>query len=219
MPLNPFILNSVVRITSAGDLLGTGSIIGVPGEATPERLHPYVVTAHHVIKNQVLTELGVPDPLEHGTMFPPFPCQDWWKPYEDVDLAIAPLSHGYIPRFQATSMEQFLPKDYAPGLGWQVYYLGIFEPLNVPMCRMAYLGALDIPISKEGYSYRADLLDFRSYDGFSGSPCLIAVPLKPGNPRYGMDGYEYEIKFLGFVTATTLTRAFRAASSVATAWA
>jgi hypothetical protein len=37
------------------------------------------------------------------------------------------------------------------------------------------LGALDIPIEQGGYSYRADLVDCRSYKGFSGSPCFATI--------------------------------------------
>ena len=45
MPLHPRLLNSVVRITSAGELRGSGSIVCVPSEAVPRKQWPYLVTA------------------------------------------------------------------------------------------------------------------------------------------------------------------------------
>jgi hypothetical protein len=69
MPLDRRLLDSVVCISSAGDLLGSGSIVSVRSEATPQASWPYVVTAHHVVAKQVLVEIEVPDPLTNG---PPF---------------------------------------------------------------------------------------------------------------------------------------------------
>jgi hypothetical protein len=40
MPLDPKVLNSVVRISSAGDLLGTGFIVGVESESIRGKLWP-----------------------------------------------------------------------------------------------------------------------------------------------------------------------------------
>jgi len=57
MPLDPRMLNTVVRISSHGDLLGTGSIISIASESIPGRRWPYVVTADHVVANQDGIEL------------------------------------------------------------------------------------------------------------------------------------------------------------------
>src|SRR5580698_9331317 len=101
MAIDLRMLNGVVRVTSAGTLLGTGSLVGVPSESDPRFRWPYVVTAHHVIKNQVEVELEVPDPLTHGTLFDPIPCTAWRQPLPGVDLAIAPFPIELVPRFQA----------------------------------------------------------------------------------------------------------------------
>ncbi len=175
MPLDPRLLDSVVRISSAGDLLGSGSIVSVRSEATPEASWPYVVTAHHVIASQVLVEIEVPDPLEQGKLFAPVPVDDWRQPIPNVDLAIAPFPSELVPRSQSAGLGQFIPEGTVVPLGGQVFYLGIFAPLEVPMARGATVGALEVPVSIGGYSYHADLVDCRSYGGFSGSPCFSTL--------------------------------------------
>jgi hypothetical protein len=169
-------LNSVVRITSAGDLMGTGSIVSVESEAINGLRWPYVVTAHHVIKNQVEIGLEIADPLTHGEIFSPVPCDDWRQPLSGVDLAVAPFPQALVPRYQGVHLEDhFVPENTVVPLGGQIYYVGVFAPLNVPMCRPANLGALDVEIRKDEYAYRADLVDCRSYGGFSGSPCFATI--------------------------------------------
>jgi hypothetical protein len=177
MSLDPRTLNSVVRVSSAGTLLGTGSIVAVPSETLPSARWPYVVTAHHVIRNQVMIEVEVPDPLAHGDIFPPIEVDDWRQPFPDVDLAIAPLPSfpHVVPRYQSTPSTHFVPDGTVVPLGGEVFYLGIFTGLDVPMARAATLGALRVPIETDGYRYVADLVDCRSYAGFSGSPCFSVM--------------------------------------------
>lgn len=177
MPLDPKVLNSVVRISSAGDLRGTGSIIGVMSDLIPKRLWPYLITAHHVIRSQVLIEIEVPDPLTHGDLFEPVPVDNWEQPLPGVDLAIAPFPFDApgIPRYQAFPLEYFVPDGSVVPLGGPILYLGIFAPLDRPMARAGNLAALDVPMKTDEYSYQADLVDCRSYGGFSGSPCLSTM--------------------------------------------
>jgi hypothetical protein len=179
MSLDPRMLNSVVRISGAGDLLGTGSIIGVPSERFDGWRWPYIVTAHHVIANEVEITLDVPDPLARGELLPSIPVDGWRQPLPGIDLAIAPFPHELVPRFQAVPLDHFVPDGTVVPLGGTIYYLGIFAPLDVPMARGGSLGALDVPITKPDYTYNADLVDCRSYGGFSGSPCFstLAYPL------------------------------------------
>jgi len=172
MPLDPKMLNSVVRINSAGDFQGTGFIIGVASERFPGRRWPYVITANHVVERQIEIELEVGDPLTHGELLPPIPIKGWRQPLAGVDLSVAPFPEDRVPRFQGFPLENFIPEGEVVPLGGQICYLGIFAPLGVPMGRSATLGALDIQIEKPEYSYQADLVDCRSYRGFSGSPCF-----------------------------------------------
>jgi hypothetical protein len=179
MPLDPRMLNTVVRISSHGDLLGTGSIISVPSESIPGKRWPYVVTADHVIANQAGIELEVPDPLTNGKLFPPIPADPFRQPLQGIDLAISPFPTDLVPRYQETRIEHFVPEGHIGPLGGEIYYLGIFAGPDVPMARSATLGTIDIPQKKthEGrrYSYSADLVDCRSYAGFSGSPCFSVM--------------------------------------------
>jgi hypothetical protein len=174
--LDPILLNNVVRITTAGDLLGSGSIVSVRSESGRER--PYLVTAHHVVRSQILIEIDVPDPagdgLQEGISVE---AEHWRQPIADVDLAIAPFPYQHVARWQAFSLEeQFIDNDVVVPLGGTVHYLGIFASTGTPMARTGTIGAYDVPIDKtendRRYRYDADLLDCRSYSGFSGSPCL-----------------------------------------------
>ncbi|HTZ88501.1 MAG TPA: hypothetical protein VMB05_17695 [Solirubrobacteraceae bacterium] len=131
MPLDTRTLNSVVRISSAGVFVGTGSIISVPSEANPANGWSYVVTAHHVVAaaGEILIEIEVPDPLAEGRrLFPPVECDDWRQPLPGVDLAIAPLPTERLPRFQSSSFTDFIPEATVVPLGAEIIYLGVFAP-------------------------------------------------------------------------------------------
>ena len=55
-----------------------------------------------------------------------------------------------------------------------VYYVGQFIPLDRVMARSGTIGGVDQEdLDLEEYRYRAHLVDCRSYDGFSGSPCFV----------------------------------------------
>jgi hypothetical protein len=185
MPLDTRALNSVVRISSAGSFAGTGSIISVPSEANPRAGWSYVVTAHHVIAaaGKILIEIEVPDPLAEGRrLFPPVECDDWRQPLPGVDLAISPLPTELVPRHQSASFREFIPEDTIVPLGGEIIYLGIFAPLGIPMARAAILGTQGVPIKQPGYTYMGDLVDCRSYSGFSGSPCFSLMSFATDDP-------------------------------------
>jgi hypothetical protein len=204
MPLDPGMLNCAVRISSHDDLRGTGSIISVPSEAIPGRSWPYLITADHVVKNHEV-EVEVPDPRTLGDLFPPMRVERWRQPIPNVDLAIARLPP--VPAWQASRLEvDVLIPGNMPPLGAPLHYLGIFERLNRPMARTGAIGSPRIPIPKKNYAYEGYLVDCRSYNGFSGSPCFVTqslvlmdeplermpeVPLRP-------DGSEPDLRALGF---------------------
>jgi hypothetical protein len=215
MPLDPKMLNSVVRINSVRNLLGTGFIIGVPSERFPKLRWPYVVTANHVVERQIEIELEVADPFTHGELLPPIPITGWRQPLPEVDLSVAPFPQDQVPRFQGFPFEHFIPAGEVVPLGGQIYYLGVFAPLDVPMGRTGTLGALDISIEKPGYSYLADLVDCRSYSGFSGSPCFYtkqyavldptktpaSIPPLPGGAIRKVGHVTEVVSFCGMFTA------------------
>jgi hypothetical protein len=184
MPLEPRVLNSVVRISAVGELQGTGFIVGVPSEGTHGKIWPYLVTAHHVIRHQIEIAIEVPDPLTRGKLFDPVPLEGWTQPIPGVDLAIAPFPFDDVPRYQAFPISYFVPEGSVVPLGGTIYYLGMFAPLDTPMGRAGTLGALDVPITtRQGYSYHGDLVDCRSYGGFSGSPCISTMTYVVWNSR------------------------------------
>jgi hypothetical protein len=180
MPLQMGMLNSVVRITSHGDLLGTGSLVAVPSETIPGKRWPYVVTADHVVKNQTGIEVEVPDPTTFGVLYEPVQVETFGQPLPKVDLSIAQFPETKGRQWQASRLDMdVLWPDIPLSLGGPLHYLGIFEPVKRAMARTGAIATVKVPIVKPEppkqpvYEYEAALLDCRSYAGFSGSPCFV----------------------------------------------
>jgi hypothetical protein len=180
MALGHNMLHSAVRITSVGDLLGTGFIVTVDSETIPGHSHGYVVTAHHVIARHLEIAMQASDPFTNGDLYPPVTVEDWRQPIDGLDLAVAPVPIQPGQKYCRTRLETAMPTDQLPlpRLGERIYYIGIFEPLKRPMARSGTIGALEQSgIGHEGgYVYDAHLVDCRSYQGFSGSPCVAGIP-------------------------------------------
>jgi hypothetical protein len=167
MPLDHRVLASAIQVFSAGSFEGSASIVSVPTEAG--RSWPYLVTAHHVSQAVELT-VRVPDPLEPAKLSPPVEVPTWWQPFQGVDLAITPFPWWKVERYQATPLADFIPEGRVPALGAPVYYVGVFGPWGVPMARAGTIAALDVTVKTQGgYEFPADIVDCRSYRGFSGS--------------------------------------------------
>lgn len=211
MPISHDMLHAAVRII--GDyppgvfltrrtVIGTGFIVTVRSERDAQWRHGYVVTTAHNLRDQRHIEVQAPNPGPEGGLYDPITITDWKRPVPGVDIAVAPwVSQSDDRHFTALSMEDvFLADAAAPlylSLGMTVYYIGILGPLDRPMVRAGTLGAIDqesIPHQDETFSYKAHLVDCRSYGGFSGSPCfsLISLPtLLPKPPP------SYEARVIG----------------------
>lgn len=218
MPLPLSMLQSVVRITTFGELEGSGFLVRVAGE--PAGAHLYVCTANHVVDNQSEIAVEIAEPFTVGGMYEPIPVENWRKPLEGVDLAVAAIPEDRT--YNATWLETVLPLPgrESPDLGQHVFYIGIFAPLDRPMARSGTIGALHqegIPHSGGKYAFDAHLVDCRSYKGFSGSPCVaeFAFPVLdeswgpswvPGGgqkPEEGrpMGGMQYYSVLCGMLTS------------------
>jgi hypothetical protein len=186
MPLTPESMYSVVRIV--GDAhdsdgspirkaIGTGFCVYVPSEAHPDVRYGYVLTAHHVIKDQKNIELEIPNPFEDGALYPRLKMAKWCQPIQELDLAVAHIKPSF--NIQALEFGYHIIQDLKFPLGANFFYIGLLDPLNRPMARSGIIGALDqTGILHEGsYTYTAHLADCRSYGGFSGSPCFVAYPI------------------------------------------
>jgi hypothetical protein len=175
MPLPLESLQAAVRITSFGDLLGTGFLVRVLSDAGLGS-YSYLITPHHVIRNHVGIEVEVPNPFTNGALYAPVPVGDWRQPLEGVDLAVAPYLDGEQRNHHAVCSEAIWPGH--PDLGARIYYIGMFEPLNRPIARSGTTAALEqegIRHSSGAYDFPAHLVDCRSYRGFSGSPCSMEI--------------------------------------------
>lgn len=181
MPLASESLQSVVRLTSSGDFVGTAFIVSVPSESIRGKWWPYVLTADHVVHNEIQSEIAIEIPDPHpdhvGKLSEPVPIR-FRQPLPGIDLAIAPYPDEGNRRFMATRMDGAVPPGAQPLLGAIVYYVGMFmiDP-PVPMARAANVGAIDVLQTKtyatHTYRYPAHLIDCRSYKGYSGSPCFV----------------------------------------------
>lgn len=190
MPLPLETLQSAVRVTTFGDLLGTGFLVRVRSEASPRWNYPYVLTAHHVIDTHVGIEVEIPIPFANGALYPPVEVKNWRQPLAAVDLALAPLYGLPDLKYQATWLDSIIPFPGlpTPDLGGRIYYVGIFQRLDRPMARSGTIGALDqTGISHSGgrYDFNAHLVDCRSYRGFSGSPCVVELGFPVLDPAAG----------------------------------
>jgi hypothetical protein len=187
VPLSWQFLNAAVRISSAGSLLGTGFIVSVASEdeALEGVRWGYVITAHHVIRHQIEIDVEIQDPFS-GELQAPEKMQEWQQPLEGIDLALAPLPLRAERNYLAAHLElNVLSDEFQPLLGSSIYYVGIFAPVGRAMARSGTIGATEIPIrkSEEDYAYQADLVDCRSYEGFSGSPCYSQVAFGVSNEK------------------------------------
>jgi hypothetical protein len=165
------------RITSIGALLGTGFVIAVTSESL-DAAYGYLVTADHVVRNHIEIEVETGDPENVGELNPPRPIDGFRAPLPGVDLAVAPFHPGADKHFALQLEHHVMPTQtiQAPRRGGQVYYVGVFQPLNRLIARSGIIAALNQTVPHGGgYTYPAHLADCRSYDGFSGSPCFAEV--------------------------------------------
>lgn len=178
MALDLSMIHSAVRIIGE-TRKGTGFLITVDSETLPDVRYGYAVTAHHIIEGQTKIRVQIPDPFKDGELYEPFQVKDWRRPLDKVDLALAPIPDRDDRTYQALRLERNLIPADPPSpwinLGSDIYYIGILSPLDRPMVRSGTIGALDQTgiRHKGGYDYPAHLVDCRSYDGFSGSPCFL----------------------------------------------
>jgi hypothetical protein len=204
MPISADLMKTCVRVI--GDIendplpgshrgtKGSGFLVVVPSEAHPMYGYTYIVTAHHVIEDQMDIEVEFQDPFLNGVLLDPVKVRDWKRPLPKVDIAIA---HSPLQGLPAMNLERHvMPWNWTPFLGSEIFYCGILEPLNRPMVRRGTIGALDQEgIDHKGYVYPCHLVDCRSYDGFSGSavflhtifPILQETPPRSDDPTLPND--------------------------------
>lgn len=156
--------------------IGTGFLVSVPSERHDDVRYGYVATAHHVIEDRGTIEIQAPDPANVSVLQEPVEVDGWEQPLPSVDLVVALFGGAVGGKWGGLALDiHCLPPDYIPQLGSTIFYIGILEPLNTPMVRSGTLGTvayrgLD---HQGGYEYEVDLVDCRSYGGFSGSPCFV----------------------------------------------
>jgi hypothetical protein len=175
--------------------IGSGFLVGVPSAEHPGLRYCYVVTAHHVLDDQLHIEVRVPNPRTNGEFHPPVTVSDWRQPILKLDLALAPFPALGMNVSGLAIEDNVMPPNLMPTLGGTVFYIGLFDPLNRSMARSGTIGALDQEgLEHDGdYEYMAHLVDCRSYEGFSGSPCFSTAffpILEPTEPPVPLDGPE-----------------------------
>jgi hypothetical protein len=160
--------------------IGTGFFLTVPDETDPQIRHPYFVTAAHVLEHQLYVDVQAPDPRT-GDLYEPMRVSNWLMPLPGVDIAVSPcdwLKDDDRPRI-AEAIERVIPTERiaAIRLANRIFYIGILTTFDRPMVRSGTVGMIDqegIPHAG-GYDYPCHVVDCRSYDGFSGSPCYVQI--------------------------------------------
>lgn len=174
--------------------VGTGFCVKVPSEAVPNLSYTYLVSTAHVVEDcggSVDVQFANPALGDWVRLPRPAKITDWAQPLKDVDIAVALVSPATLGMsFQAIRLDQFVDRSEAPTLfpGSVIYYIGqlsvkiktgqhTHELLERVLARAGTLAALDqrgLPLGV--YEYPAHILDCRTYEGFSGSPCFVDTP-------------------------------------------
>jgi hypothetical protein len=174
-----------------GFLVGLDSSLGLGG-------HAYIVTAKHVV-DRVRQSFVLIDTLPLGST-KEIPIKKWVYNDQGEDVAVAPISLPANHNMTATGIQEFMDdpsldedewfqRGVKIELGDHVYFIGLLEGIdamregNVPMVRSGTLGAIrqeGVPVRRkrprqddELDHITAQLIDCRSFGGFSGSPCYL----------------------------------------------
>jgi hypothetical protein len=144
-----------------------------------------------------------------------------WLSHPKTDVAIAPLRGAGLAEAALTSNDVAMFHDseerltFQPWLGQRVYFAGLFDRFramgerNVPLVRSGTLGAFNVSAVPVGRGHKArilpeaHLIDCRSYQGFSGSPCYVQEDV-PERDEFGGRVTEYlthNTALLGIVAA------------------
>jgi hypothetical protein len=181
---------TAVEIRNATQAIGSGFLMTVKGEENPDHVFPYVLTADHVIRGETTVFVAAPDPNRSGELYDPILVGDWYQPDHRLDLVISPWPFETDKSYSHVPMEtELYPFDEGRValLGSPVHYVGLFAPAQRMLVRAGTFAAVDaqgIPHDpKYGYEYDCHLMDCRSYDGFSGSPCYVELLFIVPHPR------------------------------------
>jgi hypothetical protein len=181
-----------------------------------DQAFPHLVTAEHVISGMQTKGLDIHirvnlksevAPGEDAAVVSLKGQSDWWfhpDASQQTDVAIATLAlnldladHDYIPipEYAWSEMEPG-PKPRAPGLGDEVFIIGLFRShygrqRNRPIIRIGNISALpEEPVHTKYAGYiDAYLIEARSISGLSGSPVFASIDATPSfqflrDPRF-----------------------------------
>lgn len=195
MPIDDWLTQTIVFVVDAdkpgSEPLATGFVVRV----TEDVLHHddlvgvhfhYVITAAHCVRGQ--TNVAIRAPVSESEFADVAIPISEWTIHVTEDVAIARIP-GYwtAPAIRAETFADVAWElsERGPALGDRVYFLGLLADIpemarrNVPMVRSGTLGARYVPRIPVRWApdlvvhVTAHLIDCRSYQGFSGSPCLL----------------------------------------------
>jgi hypothetical protein len=188
MPIDYRMMTSAAHVlTEDGRSLGTGFCVTVASEVPNTDRYGYLVTAYHNVHGLTTFQVAFSNANGNGELYEPFPIYNWVQPLIGVDIAVAPLDGTRGRNIMGILIEHMLPIGDViyPNLGSPLYYIGRFSPAKRMVARSGNVAALEqFGLSKELDDADADLeyadypihlVDCRSYDGFSGSPCFVLM--------------------------------------------
>jgi hypothetical protein len=192
------------------EIRGTGFIMLVPDSGW----YQYAVTAAHVVRplgTRSLIRVKCP-----GGALEYLAVQKWMF-HPTADVAVAPIEWGALAMAQipATAADMWWPKrEFAPALGDDVYFIGLLrnmeamEEESIPMVRSGTIGRMNQTRCKLKISptytqeITGHLIDCRSYQGMSGSPCFVQESRIPeGGAETHGNRLVYPTLLLGLISA------------------
>lgn len=206
MPLNPNYPKAVAfvigdRPNGQRGAIGTAFLIRYPTRLFEGFVY-YFVTAAHVVRGKDNLEVRLRNKSDGVCDL--HACQWFEHPTDDVAISFAHAGRVLAHDVATIPFADFIDqRGDNPDLGDDVFFLGLLadipemEASNIPMVRSGSLGAYfqaGVPIALANdlvVEVVAHLIDCRSYQGFSGSPCFVQFIRANPTPNVILQTYTY----------------------------
>ncbi|HET8582258.1 MAG TPA: trypsin-like peptidase domain-containing protein [Jatrophihabitans sp.] len=220
-----YIYDSPADAETGGETGGTGVLISYPVKGRSDRVHVYVATNSHVVRQDLYEPVGIRINQGSGTATVlRIPRASWIHHPDRDDIAVAALDfdtkripYGAVPISCFVTREQFADDTF--GDGDECLYIGRHWGLdgkqrNTPAARSGIIAIADPePINQEQRAHRQEsvAVEARSLGGYSGAPVFVyrSDPLVPPklapSPEFG---FKTLIGKFDVVVASAIERPF-----------
>lgn len=194
---------------AGSDIGGSGFLVGVPVDGSPDRSWVIAVTNRHNIE-QGATFVRVNNKTGSTAIYE-IPANEWFFHPDDQDLAIAPTRmHEDFQKYRFVGMDALVTKEKVAeldiGIGTDTFLVGRFVgsdggQTNIPTVRFGNLAQMPTIILNEfKQAQESFIIESRSISGFSGSPVFAfkkSFEMKIGGPSTTTDNSYWGPVLLG----------------------